>query len=221
LSENEAARIVVSLDNILNQLPQAIQQAHERIIGERLVKNEDKILSLYEKDIHVIVRGKAGAEVEYGNTLVLVEQKDGVIVDYNLIEDQPPGDPKLLLPSLERIHKTFGGYPNTIGSDRGFDSADVRDFLTEQTIYNGVCPKSPAGLEKRRNEEKFCRLQKRRSQTEGRIGIFKNCFLGRPLRSKGFAHRELSVAWSVLTHNLWCLARLPCIEQEQELAKAS
>ena len=30
---------------------------------------------------------------------------------------------------------------------------------------------------------------------------------GRP-RSKGFAHRELTVTWTVLTHNLWVLVRL-------------
>jgi len=38
-----------------------VKQAHERIIGERLVPNADKILSLYDADLHVIVRGKAGA----------------------------------------------------------------------------------------------------------------------------------------------------------------
>ena len=52
----------------------------------------------------------------------------------------------------------------------------------------------------------------------GRIAIFKNGFLGRPLRAKGFAHREMAVAWQVMTHNLWVLARL---EQKQELALAA
>ncbi len=50
-------------------MPETIQQAHERIIGERKVLNQDKILSLYEKNIYVIVRGKANAEVEFGNIL--------------------------------------------------------------------------------------------------------------------------------------------------------
>ena len=95
LSEKEAARIIDRLDNILNQLPQAIKQAHERIIGERRVKNKDKILSLYEDEIHVIVRGKAGAEVEYGNTLVLVEQKEGVI--HGQCQRAPFGDAVLAI----------------------------------------------------------------------------------------------------------------------------
>lgn len=56
----------------------------------------------------------------------------------------------------------------------------------------------------------FRKIQKRRAQTEARIGILKNAFLGRPLRSKGFAHREKAVAWAILAHNLWLLAQLPC-----------
>jgi hypothetical protein len=43
-----------------------IKQAHERIIGERQVANEDKILSLYDDSVNVIVRGKAGAEARIG-----------------------------------------------------------------------------------------------------------------------------------------------------------
>ena len=58
-------------------------------------------------------------------------------------------------------------------------------------------------------DERFMEMQRRRAQTEGRIGIFKNGFLGRPMRAKGFGHREIQVAWGVLTHNLWVIARLP------------
>lgn len=67
-------------------------------------------------------------------------------------------------------------------------------------------------------EAHFVSLQRRRSQTEGRIAIFKNGFLGRPLLAKGFEHRELAVSWQVLTHNLWVLARL---EHKPALALAA
>src|SRR6266404_5763956 len=33
-------------------------------------------------------------------------------------------------------------------------------------------------------------------------------FLGTPMRAKGFANRELALAWGVLTHNLWMFARM-------------
>ena len=60
-------------------------------------------------------------------------------------------------------------------------------------------------LQERLEDEWFCRLQGRRSQMEARIGIFKNVYLGRPLRSKGFANRECRIGWCVLAHNLWKL----------------
>ena len=58
LSEKEKDHLLRRLNKVLELLPQAVVQAHERIIGERQVNNKDKILSLHETEIHVIVRGK-------------------------------------------------------------------------------------------------------------------------------------------------------------------
>ena len=77
----QAEQVLRRLDNVLSQLPAAPHQAHERIMGERLVKNEDKILSLYEPDVQVVVRHKAGAEVEFGHSLLLAESPQGLILD--------------------------------------------------------------------------------------------------------------------------------------------
>ena len=139
-----------------------------------------------------------------------------------MIKDQAKADCHLLQPALEQIAKTFGTYPGEIGADRSFDSAEVRTFLSGKEVYNGVCPRDPAMLKERLKEEKFCQSQKRRSQTEGRIGIVKNRFLNGTLRSKGFLHRQLGVAWAILAHNLWALARLSIAQQEElDLAAAA
>ena len=53
-----------------------------------------------------------------------------------------------------------------------------------------------------------------------RIGILKNDFLGRTLRSKGFANRERAVAWAVLAHNIWLIARVG-MEIEKEKREAA
>src|SRR5206468_3591388 len=96
-----------------------------------------------------------------------------------------------------------------VGADRGFDNLVNREGLAEDGICNGVCPRSPTALKKRMRSPKFRELQRRRAQTEGRIGIIKNVFLrGRP-RCKGFTNRKLTITWTVLVHNLWVLARLP------------
>lgn len=181
--------------------------------------NADKVLSLYETDTRVIVRGKAGGEVEFGNTLLLAEQRDGVIMDWQLHRASAPADARQLAGSLERMETAYGvGAVRALGTDRGFCSAANRTLLQGKGIYDGICPKHPARLQERRAEERFVQLQRRRSQTEGRVAIFKNVFWGRPLRAKGFEHREMAVNWQVLTHNLWVLARL---EQKQEMALAA
>ncbi len=65
-------------------------------------------------------------------------------------------------------------------------------------------------------EPRFVRLQRRRGSTEGRIGVLKNRWHGGKIRSKGFDNRNLSVAWSVLSHNLWKIAQRLAQEHEKE-----
>lgn len=216
LTEAEARAIIKRIDGVRELLPQAIKQAHERIIGGRKVANAEKVLSLYDPDIHVLVRGKAGAEVEFGNTLLLAEQRQGVIVDWKLIKDQAPADSKMVPDCLARFEDVFGSVPNGMAGDRGFDSKRNRNWLEKAGVYNALCPRSVVALRERMKEEEFALLQTRRAQTESRIAIFKNGFLGRPMRSKGFVHRENRVAWAVLTHNLWVIARLPQAEEQAE-----
>jgi hypothetical protein len=208
----QADQVLRRWDGVLEQWPAAIAQAHERIIGERPVKNAEKILSLYDSDVQVIVRGKAEAEVEFGNLLLLGESADGLIVDWELFQDQVPADVKLLRQSVERTEQGLGQKLKGVGADRGFDSAANRRWLGRKKIYNGICPRAPENLKRRCQQQRFVAAQTRRAQTEGRIGIFKNNFLGRPLRAKGFVNRQRAVAWGVLTHNLWVMARLPQLE---------
>ena len=203
----QAEQVLRRMDRVLAQLPQARRQARERILAGRPVPNEEKILSLYEPDVQVIVRQKAGAQVEFGNTLFLAENTQGLIIDWELFPESAPADSKLLPRSVGRMEKAYGPQLQAVAADRGFDSQTNRAGLAKDKIYNGVCPRSPQRLKKKTRSWKFKRLQRRRAQTEGRIGILKHVFLGGRLRCKGFAHRERTVTWTVLVHNLWVLAR--------------
>jgi hypothetical protein len=207
-TRRQAEQVLGRIDQVLELLPRAQKQAHERIIGERKVANAEKILSLYEPEIQVLVRGKAGAEVEFGNKLLLGENRQGIILDYQLWPESVPADASVLVESLERVVVGLKRKMGAVGSDRGFASKANSGGLAWAEIFDGLCPKSPAALKERMKEPQFVRMQKRRSQTEARISILQRGFLGRPMRAKGFAHRELAVAWGVLTHNLWMLARL-------------
>ena len=126
--------------------------------------------------------------------------------------------------SLERIVEGLKNRVQAVVTDRGFTSAANSAGLREAEIFDATCPRQPEQLKERMKEKRFSRLQKRRSQTEARIGIIKENFLGTPLRAKGFAHRELALGWGVLTHNLWMLARMRKTKDQKKprpLAKAA
>ena len=217
----QTEQVLRRIDAVLQQLPAARQQARQRILHEQPVDNADKILSLYEQDLRVIVRHKAGAEVEFGNTLLIAESRQGLLLDWELFRQTAPQDARLVAPRVERIEHHLNIKLKEVGADRGFDSSFNQEQLAEKKIYNGICPRDPQQLQQRLRSWKFTALQRRRSQTEARIGIFLHNFLGEPLRAKGFAHRQLAVGWSVLTHNLWVLARLPQRTAKPKLMSAA
>lgn len=206
LSEKEALQIIGRIENVLTQLPDAIAQAHERIIGERQVPNERKILSLYEPHAQVYHRGKAGAQTEFGLQLVMGEAAVGLITDWELVEGAPKNDTLHLVPCMKRLEAAGIRIVNAI-ADRGFASAKNSRTLGEKKIGDHLCPRKIVDLKARLQEKEFAAFQKRRAQTEGRIGILKHCFIGRAMPAKGFDRQKKHMAWSVLAHNLWLIAR--------------
>jgi len=215
LLEDEADVIVKRMENVIIKIPEAVKQAHDRIIAERYTDNADKILSLYDDKVNVVVRGKDGAEVEFGNSLYLAEQRQGLLVDWKLYYNSAPADVKKLDESFNRLDVNEI-YIKSVTGDRAFDSLAMKEKLNGKKIYNGICPKNPAELLKRQEDPEFRRLQKRRAQTEARISILKNRFIRNPASGRSFDQRRMDVGWAVLSHNLWVLARMP---EEKKLLK--
>jgi hypothetical protein len=208
LSPGQIRQISQRIESILGQLPAAIKQAHERLIGGRKLPNDKKILSLYEPDIQVIVRGKSGAEVEFGNNLWLGETREGLIVDY-LLEKEKTSDAKQIRPAIARLVGDQRLPVGNVWGDRGLHSGANEDFLAEQGIRSGLCPRDIAELARRlENEPGMREGLKRRAGTEARVSIIIRDFMGKPARAKGFQHRGMMVGWAILSHNLWVLARL-------------
>jgi hypothetical protein len=203
-SENQTRQVLNRLKNVLDQIPAIIKIAHTRIISEKTSPNAEKILSLYEKDVHVIKRGKMDADVEFGNGLYLAEQIDGLIIDWDFYKDKLP-DTLLLQQSIARIKEN---YPlRSYATDRGFNSKKNDKLLETESIFNATCPRVLETLVIKMKDPAFRNAQKRRAQTEGRIGIFKNKFIGKKILRKGFENRKSKILWSLLTHNLWVVAR--------------
>lgn len=218
LSEGQAALLIRNLDNILTQLPIIKKQAHDRIIGERRVKQDDKILSVYEPDIKVILRGKSGAEVEFGNQLMIGENRDGLITYYELFDDVK-NDWGRLDKALKITELNIGQKLKLCVGDRGFSDAKTEAQVAKDhpDLINHICPKSTKLHNEKRKDPEFKASQKRRAQTEARIAILTNNYQqGRSL-SKGIESQRMELHWVMLAHNLRVLARKRIAEQQSRM----
>jgi len=200
--------VIARIDGVLAQLPQAVKQAHERIIGERAVPNADKILSLYDADLHVIVRARRGRRWSLATRSSSPSRRREWW--WTGICTRP----------ARRRTAAGAGEPGAMGArfgpdvieaiagDRGFDSAANRRLLEEADLFNGLCPARRRRAEATAARGTVCADAAAPVADRGADRDSENDFLGRPLRAKGYAHRALGVGWSVLAHNLWVLARL-------------
>ena len=214
LSEAQAALIIERIDKVLELLPKAKKQAHERIIGERRVPTKDKILSIYERDINVIVRGKSGAEVEYGNQLTIGENRDGLITYYELFSDVK-ADSNRLIDAIAKTQENIGDLLDLAVGDRGFSDQkkDAQIASEYPNIINHIFPKSTQTATEKKQDLAFLDSQKRRSSTEARIAILTNNYQrGRSL-SKGIESQRVELDWVMLTHNLRVFSRLRKAEE--------
>jgi len=82
---------------------------------------------------------------------------------------------------LERIQNNYG-FIASYATDCRFSSSENSVDLEELGILNAICPRSVKELEERLEDEDFYRLRRRRGAAESRIGIFKNAYLGKPLK---------------------------------------
>lgn len=217
LTEKQMAVIASRLHNTLDLMPTAIDQAHQRIIQETPLKNSDKLLSLFEPHASVYVRKKSGADCEFGLQCLIIENTDGLILDWSVSEEGVASDTSLLIPAMDRLIERYGkGTVGGVVTDRGFSSAKNTEELNQRNLADYTLPRSPAAMHEAMKDPVFAAYQKRRSQTESRIGIIKNKFIGGKLRAKGLKHQQTMLAWAALAHNVWILARMLIDQREQE-----
>ena len=219
-TQGRAELILTRIKKTIDIMPAVIHQAHERIIGERQVKNSEKILSLYQNDIHIVKRRKSEARNEFGSQLLIAEQADGFIVGFHFEKDKVSDDSKMLPSIIQRFETLFDQAPSSITTDRGFSSPKNTELLESKKIYNAICPRSVPELKEKMTDDIFRNKLKRRGPNEARVGIVKNNFLRGAQKAYGYDNRHKAVSWGVLIHNLSKLTKL-LLAKEYELKKQS
>ena len=145
-------------------------------------------------------------EEKWETTEISRSQVEQILQQINNVTDK-------LAAAIKNAHERIIG-------ERQVANKDEILSLYEHDIFNAVCPRNPSLLAERLKENEFREAQNRRSQTEARISILSNCFCGSPMKPKGFDNRHIHMGLSILSHNLWVLARLK-IAQEKTRQQAA
>ena len=170
-----------------------VYRQQEEMYRTKSKRIDGRIVSISQPHVRPIVRGKAGAKVEFGAKISASVVGDNVFLDrvgwdaYNESLDIPT--------QVDNYFERFGYYPEVVIADKIYGSRDNRSYLKKHNIrYSGAPLGRPAKeavkskkAKKRRKEEASIR-----NRIEGAFGVGKRRFgLGLVMAKL----RETSESW--------------------------
>jgi transposase, IS5 family len=100
-------------------------------------------VSLHDPDARPIVKGRLGKPVEFGYKAQVVDNSQGIVLDYEVMVGNPPDTP-LLGPAVRRIKALVGRVVRKITADRGYGEASVDAELEALGVKTVVIPQGQA-----------------------------------------------------------------------------
>jgi IS5 family transposase len=164
------SRAVSDLADLLEVTRRIAAQTRQRLAGITPAGAARRV-SLHDGDARPIAKGRLGKPVEFGYKGQVVDNDDGIVLDYTL-EQGNPADAPQLAPAVERVITRTGRRPRTVTADRGYGEKRVDDDLYGLGVRTVVIPrKGRPGKNRQAAEHRraFRRTVKWRTGSEGRI----------------------------------------------------
>ena len=196
------------LEHFLPLVGKVIQQTHQRVFRDnRHVAG--KIVSLFEPHSQVIRKGKAHKPNEFGRLVRVDEVENGIVSGYEVLEGNP-ADSGSFLPALQQHLSCFGRAPEMATADRGFFSAQNEREAKQLGVQKVAIPARGRLSRKREQQQKqgwFRRALRWRAGIERTMSHLKHPFSMARARYKGDRGFQRYVGWSIITKNLFSIAR--------------
>lgn len=189
-------------------LLQVINQTERRVVEKEKVPATEKIKSIFEDHIDIIIKGFR--DTQFGHKINLSSEKSGFITHLS-IEKGNPADSDLVIPALDAHQKILGRLPQSVVSDGGYASvANVKIGRTlgiKQVVFHKRVGISLLDMSVKKKT--FQRLRNFRAGIEGNISELKRTFGTSKATWKGHDGFKAFVWSSVISYNLVRLVRLP------------
>lgn len=185
-------------------IEKAIGQARQRVLKGNVIRNEDKLLSLWEEHTQVIVRGKVGKPAEFGHKVTIWENQAGRLICGGIYPKGNPGESQLLAAELKQL-TAKGLEIKSVSLDRGYWDRTKLEEIEKASGTRVYCPKKGkknaerAALE---GSEEFRRQQRFRVGIEGTLSVLVRRHGFRRARLKGWEGFQRHVHMRLIGMNL-------------------
>ena len=189
------------VEKVMTQTKERVWRGNTHVVG--------KVLSLFEPHTEVIRKGKAHKPNEFGRLVRIDEVENGIVSGYEVLAGNP-ADTNSFVPALQQHQACFGCAPEMVAGDRGFFSAQNEREAQELGVAKVALPARGRLSQKRAQRQKqrwFRRALRWRAGSESTISTLKHPFSMVRAMYKGEPGFQRYVGWSVITKNLFSIAR--------------
>jgi IS5 family transposase len=204
--------LVERFRHFLGLTRRVLWQTTQRVIEGVSVPSDQKLYSIFEGHTEMLIRGKAGKNIEFGHMVGIQQVRGKFVTDFEVFADKPV-EYKLIEPALESHRKLFGNYPDAITADKGYwENSEALARINDKVPLVAICKKGKRTEEEdeREHTAEFSCLQRFRAGVEGSISFLKRCFRLLRCMNKGWDQFAATVGAAIFAHNLVTLARPPC-----------
>jgi len=137
---SRAVAVVQRLEVLAERVAAVAAQTLQRVVEHVTPAGATRIVSLHDPDARPIRKGRLGRPVEFGYKAQVLDNADGVILDWSL-ERGNPADAPQLVPAIQRVQALTGRTPRAVTADRGYGEAGVEADLRELGVTQVCIPR--------------------------------------------------------------------------------
>ena len=196
--------------------------ACRRVMEGESVPASDKLLSVFEPDTELIMRGKAGKTIQYGHKVLVIEDAVGFLCHYEVMP-LGSGDRDVLIPTATLLQQRFLNAIQRASFDRGFHSPSNQAELAE-LIAHPCVPKpgvKQAAVQMRQATVEFRQSQRKHSGIESAIGALQSGNGLARCRDHSSIGYERYIGLGVLGRNILTLGKLLLSREDPDCLAAT
>lgn len=201
--------MLADLEHLLDSLAASSPRPRQRLAGDT-PPGKTRLVSLVDDDARPIRKGSLATPTQFGYTAQVTDNRQDIVVDYEIEAGMPPDAPRLV-PAIERAIAAVGAVPDAVTADRGYGESSINDDLGAlgvdlvAILRRGKTSPIRQAIE---DTDDFVELVKWRTGSEGRIAALKRQHGWDRARIRGLTGARASCGWGIFSHNATKVAAL-------------